>query len=419
MKINFTKAKILAVSLMMGCSAVSCALLDDLYDEDKASKKNSSSSSSVSEKDDVKDNDEKEVPDEDDNEDYDDKNDDSSSDAENDFEAEPTRSENGEDEFYNGYISSERSMEITKNQRNIKPDKDGFIIKNDILYDYKGVYPEVHIPDGVKKIEAHAFWSNKVVQSVYIPSSVREIGAGAFWSCPSLKYVKAEEGLKRIAGSAFWSCSSLTDVILPDSFCNAGEPVFHASNGITIHGSSGSYAEKFAAENGFEFSNESVEFVETDTENTITAAQYAYKDFTKFTIEPNIKGIESEAFQYCKKLESITIPKNVEYIGVNAFEYCKGLKTADIQGCKVIKAEAFEYCEGLEKVTIGEGTEEIGKSAFAYCRKLNDITLPKSVSSIDERAFEYCGENLTLHVDKNSYAEYFAKAYEIKYDNNK
>ena len=97
------------------------------------------------------------------------------------------------------------AMDLEKKKRGIKPDDDGFIIDDGILYDYDGTDSEIHIPDDVTRIEARAFWGNDVVEAVYIPSSVEYIGDSAFWSCGALRYVEIEDGMKKISDRAFWS----------------------------------------------------------------------------------------------------------------------------------------------------------------------------------------------------------------------
>lgn len=339
---------------------------------------------------------------------YDDYDEDYYSDDENDPEY----------QFRTGYVSAERSMEIEEKKRAVKPDKDGFIIEDGILYDYDGVEPKVVIPDGVNEIAEMAFWSNDTVEALYIPSSVKIIKQAAFWSCSNLKFVQAEEGLEGIAGAAFWSCSGLENVNLPKSLRKTGDSLFWSINGLTVHAPKGSYAERTARSNGLACDNTYYEYTMIDRKNVILGHQYAYGDFTEFTIPENITGIESDAFEYCRELRSIFIPKNVKYIASDAFEYCSGLKEVTIDGCPDIRAEAFEYCDGLETVRINEGSESIGDSTFAYCENLKDVYLPESITSISKRAFEYTHEDLTLHVPEGSYAETYAISMHINFDNN-
>ena len=55
-----------------------------------------------------------------------------------------------------------------------------------------------------------------------------------------------------IAEYAFFACSELTDIVLPDSVTFIGENAF-ADKDVTIHGNKDSYAETYAAENGYKF----------------------------------------------------------------------------------------------------------------------------------------------------------------------
>lgn len=138
------------------------------------------------------------------------------------------------------------------------------------------------------------------------------------------------------------------------------------------------------------------EYQENSNENVIRAAQYAYGEFTEFEIEDGITSIEATAFQYCKSLEKIDIPSSVETIG----------------------GDAFEYCKKLEFVNINEGCIEIGDGAFEYCESLANVNIPASVQKIEDSSFNHCDDNLIIHTPKGSYAEQYAKANNIAYDNN-
>jgi hypothetical protein len=52
--------------------------------------------------------------------------------------------------------------------------------------------------------------------------------------------------------------------------------------------------------------------------------------------------------------------------------------------------KAFQDCSGLTSVTIGNSVTSIGKSAFSGCTGLTSISIPGSVTSIEKDAFAYC-----------------------------
>lgn len=274
--------------------------------------------------------------------------------------------------------------------------KDGCIIKDNVLISYVGNGSEVIIPDNVTSIASRAFWSLDSIEAVYIPSSVKTIGEGAFWSCTLLKFINADEGLETIEDTAFWSCPSLKDVNLPNSLIKVGNSSFSNCAVLTIHAPESSYAKEYANNKKIPFDNSFAEFKKNENEKTIQARQYEHEEFSEFEIPNDVTAIEGEAFQYCKSLKYINIPSNVLSIGV----------------------DAFEYCEALESVNIEDGCIEICNDAFEYCKTLSSVNIPASVEKIGDSAFDYCDENLVIHTSKGSSAEKYAIENNIKFDNN-
>lgn len=154
------------------------------------------------------------------------------------------------------------------------------------------------------------------------------------------------------------------------------------------------------------------------SEGATSIGEYAFFEcigLKNVTIPSTVKTINEGAFYKCSGLtspqpeksddeivDSITIPYGVTSIGDEVFAHCTGLKKVTIPGSvKSIGERAFSDCHisteesedgterGLEKVVIENGTETIGKEAFNGCKKLNDIILPDSVTSIGENAFQY------------------------------
>ena len=65
----------------------------------------------------------------------------------------------------------------------------------------------------------------------------------------------------------------------------------------------------------------------------------------------------------------------------------------------------------LQNVIISEGVEGIKGDAFQNCINLKNVLLPKTINLIDYNTFNFCGDDLTLWVHKDSYAETYAKEY--------
>lgn len=86
-----------------------------------------------------------------------------------------------------------------------------------------------------------------------------------------------------------------------------------------------------------------------------------------------IGGTDTPTISYCESLTELDIPEQVEVIGINTFYCLKGLTT----------------------VNFHDGIKRIERYAFASCDKLNDITLPESVTNIGQFAFG-AAENIHL-----------------------
>ena len=86
-----------------------------------------------------------------------------------------------------------------------------------------------------------------------------------------------------------------------------------------------------------------------------------------------IGGADMPTISYCENPAEFDIPEQVEAIGINTFYCLKGLTT----------------------VHFHDGIKRIERYAFASCDKLNDITLPESVTNIGQFAFG-AAENVHL-----------------------
>jgi len=125
--------------------------------------------------------------------------------------------------------------------------------------------------------------------------------------------------------------------------------------------------------------------------------------------------IEDKAFHSQRNLIEVTFPDSILHIGFASFSKCSNLEKINLsKNLLKISRSSFNSCSSLEEVTLGEYVIDIGDKSFINCRNLRQIIIPKSVRRIGEQAFEKC-PNLTLIIERNSYAEIYAKENELPF----
>ena len=204
--------------------------------------------------------------------------------------------------------------------------------------------------------------------------NVTTIGHSAFRDCDSLTSVTIPDSVTTIGYAAFYECTSLTSVTIGDSVTTIGEKAFYWCDSLT-----------------------------------------------SVTIGDSVTTIGEGAFWNCYSLTSITIPDSVTTIGDYAFEVCTSLKefkgkfAADNGRCLIVDGvlnsfaigcgateytipdsvttigdSAFEYCDSLTSVTIGDSVTTIEDEAFFGCDSLTSVTIGNSVTTIGDSAFYWC-----------------------------
>ena len=86
---------------------------------------------------------------------------------------------------------------------------------------------------------------------------------------------------------------------------------------------------------------------------------------------------------------SFTFPENkITTIGVRAFESLYNTKEITIPDSVItIEERAFQNSQSIVKLTFGKNLKTIGKAAFLYIQFLSEVIIPDSVTSIEAEAF--------------------------------
>ena len=233
----------------------------------------------------------------------------------------------------------------------------------------------VTIPNSVTSIGSYAFYDCSSLTSVTIPNSVTRIGYEAFYDCSSLTSVTISA--TSIGSSAFSYCSSLTSVTIGESVTSIGEDAFQDCYSLTKT----NYTGDIAGWCNIEFGNSDA--------NPIPRSHNFYindQEIKDLVIPNNVTSIGSYAFYGCSSLTSVTIPNSVTSIGDYAFEGCSSLTSP------LYNAHCFAYMPTSYSgaYTIPEGIEQIAGGAFGNCSSLTSIIIPNSVTKVGGGIYYGC-----------------------------
>lgn len=200
-------------------------------------------------------------------------------------------------------------------------------------YNYISSVETVRINSGVTSISDYAFYNARYLTNVTIPSTVTEIGRMAFAMCSSLTSITLPSSVKEISYALFGDCTKLSSI---------------TATGITAIG------------------------------------DYAFQStaLTTFKVGKDVSGISNLAFFKMSKLASFTVDSSNKTFSVsNGILYTDSGKTL------------FAYPAGktASAFTIPSTVTKIAKCAFTYATNLKTVTIPTSVTTLDESAFQGCG----------------------------
>ena len=123
--------------------------------------------------------------------------------------------------------------------------------------------------------------------------------------------------------------------------------------------------------------------------DTATDTEYTSGEYNYTVLDDGTAAIT----KYTGNDENLVIPseldgKTVSSLGKNSFGMNQSIKTVTIPNTvTVIDNSAFTYCVNLTDVTIPDSVVTISDGAFQNCAKLNNVVVPESVKYFGVRAF--------------------------------
>ena len=231
---------------------------------------------------------------------------------------------------------------------------------------------EIAIPDGVEVLSDRTFDRCFNLQRVYLPDSIYFIGNDVFSLCESLREITIPEGVVYIGEYAFNGCSALEQIALPATVGYIQEAAFRFCDCLTDVYYSGT--------------PEARDFINIKIENDpLYDATWHYG-----WIGPMPPLEEKPATSGGQYLYYLDADNNAIITGYGG-DGGAVVVPNEMDGYPVVGIEygAFSY-SGVTSVVIPEGVTYIDTYVLVGCENLVSVTLPSTLESIGESAFEGC-----------------------------
>ena len=257
----------------------------------------------------------------------------------------------------------------------------------------------VTLPAALKTIGNSVFSNDGELLSVTIPGSVTSMGNSVFSGCEKLASVAFEDGEEGLSmgGSVFTRCKAMTSFTFPDRTVAAGTSLFEYCDNlktITISAGASGLAHGGISGGTLDSAPETATIV-------VDPASTHYRD-TESGIIYIIDGDSTTGILLVRKTVSgdIVIPEGVTEIDTNAFAARREITSVTLPGTlKTIGDMAFQNCDKLASINLPEGLISFGHSAFAYSG-LKAVTLPSTLelTSASHSAFSNCASLETVTI---------------------
>ena len=256
------------------------------------------------------------------------------------------------------------------------------------------------IEKGITRIGNNSFVGLLNLMSIDLPEGLTEIGKGAFSDCNDerLEEITFPNSLIKIEDSAFAGCSGLATPVFGENsglqtigdhaFKNTGLvkvtiPASVKNLGTDVFGNCGSLEELNVSEGNTVYASDAGVFYSKDMKNLYLCPWN--KQGTSYKIPSGVTIIEENAFSNNKNLQEVILPGTLKTIKTSAFESSAIEKLTIPDSVTSVEEYAFRSCTKLKSAVIGKGLTVVTNSVFAYCSSLGSVVLGSSVKTIEGR----------------------------------
>lgn len=256
---------------------------------------------------------------------------------------------------------------------------------------------KVTLPDTIEEINQYAFYDCHVLEEVVIPDSVTRIGVEAFKNCHSLTKINIPEKVTIIEESTFENCYSLETVVIEGELTEIKTNSFKDCELLEAFDIPETTVVHHPA-----FSNCTFIKKVVVPEGTTTINPEAFKDYIaleELILPDSLQTLPNLALDTCPNLKKVVLPRTIakrDYqiaisLPLEFFKNCKKLESITLpENITSIDIRTFSGCTSLKTIEIPEGVTSISGYAFLDCTSLETVILPESLTFIGAYAFKNC-----------------------------
>lgn len=269
-----------------------------------------------------------------------------------------------------------------------------YTVSNDavMIYRYNDDYPYVVIPDTIDEMPVvgmhrRAFENNADLKSITFNNYMTHIPDWSFRNTPNLEEVIFSDAVRTVGAQTFAHTRSLEHVHFSKNIHTLRDGAFldaQALRSITFAEDS---IMTFMEANVFK---DAPELIEIEIENLF-----------------NWRTIGARAFENAASLEHLVIPATVHTIGDSAFKNAPKLETVTFESGSDLTRLGhyiFEDNVSLKTVDFGEDSvlRSVGTAAFRNATALETLSLPDTVTTIEDQAFRGTTALRTIDISETS-----------------
>ena len=249
---------------------------------------------------------------------------------------------------------------------------------------------------------------NPETENVTIPYDnisypIDSIAPHAFEGKNTLQKITLPANIQKIGNAAFKGCSNLMKVENFDKITEINDSLF--LNCSSLNALSITLSPSITKIGRAAFANcNSLELNKLPTSlQTIGFQALANTKITTITLA-NTVTLDKEVFKGCKELKTVTFAENYDKpLQEGTFWNCTALEDITLPGSMPsILQRAFDGCTKLSTIILPEGFNTIYNEAFKGCSQLTSVTLPSTFMVVGPKAFSGCTSLSQIRIDNNS-----------------